>query len=381
MARKIIFVSFMIYIYCFHLEAKEYNFTLLEKIKKSDYIFLAQNYEITGEQAKYKILSTYKGNTNIDSLTIIIPKLEEKDEFLEFCGNSKLRVTINEKVILFLDKNYIPILEKHGKMFVLPKIEQDLISGLSFLISICAKQEETFIYEIFNNLNNENRFISQSCIRELYNIDVEKYFDKIIENLKPEKKNLSIKMDILNILQKSKNDAIIPIVIDILSDDTDIKVKKKCIEILWPIEDERIAPALLNSFDDDTSADIKSEILFALSRHKYYQKKVPNAIFQKAISIFIKSLYDSNTRIRYAAINSFTWIIYPEAIPLLEKFLDDEDKKIRIEALRAIRFQENKPRNVFSSINDPKKIKYLKSGLILSGIGISIFGIIKYLKK
>jgi len=360
MARKIILLLIIIFIYCFNLQAKEYDFTILEKIKKADYIFLAQNYEINGEQAKYKILSTYKGNTSIDSLTIIIPKLEEKHKFVEFCGNSKLRATINEKVILFLDRNYIPIFEKHGKILVLPKIEQDLLRGLSFLITIYAKPEETYIYEIFNNLNNENHFISQSCTSELYNIDVEKYFDKIIENLKPEKRNLSIKMVILNILQKSKNDAIIPKIIDILSEDTDVKVKRKCIEILWPI---------------------KSQILFALSRHKYYQKKVPNDVYQKAISIFIESLNDSDTRIIYAAINSFTWINYPEAVPLLEKFLDDKNKKIRVEALHAIRFQENKSRNIFSSIDDPKKIKYLKNGLILSGIGISLFGIIKLLKK
>ena len=317
--------------------ANIYHFTLLEKTRKSEAIVEAKCISIQDEKydlelskmqeklkaarfAVYKIMETWKGQ--YDKETLLLDYKFTNEKYKPFVCRPAVHPTIDEQVILFIEKDFaifegfqgkIPIDEKKVPLY------QDAIT--KFLELDTLKDREKVLATI-KMVDDDNPYVKESIFRELREIDNTLYGLEIANLLKH--KDVSVRRSAINALTRSKDKRIVPLAIAALKD-LDSQVRIDATTVLWPIDDEGITPALMQSFNDE-SAQVRRGVIFALSRRHS----------KEAIPFYLKALKDSAPLVRAFGANAFEWVQEPKVIPELLNALKDENAGVRESVVRTL---------------------------------------------
>ena len=321
------------------VEAKILIYTLLERTRKSEIVALAKCINIQDEEyeldlsmmapeeklksprfAVYEIIEMWKGKYDKDALLLDYKLTNEK--YRPFICRPAVHPAAGELVILFLEKNFVIFAGFQGKISVDEKSLPLYRDAIMKFLKLDTLSEKEKVLSTIKMVDDRNRYVKESMLRELNEIDNTKYGIEIANLLKH--KDAFVRQRAMSALIRTKDKRVVPLVIEALKD-SDPRVRKESTTVLWRINDGRITPALMEVFNDE-DAGVRRGVIFALY-HRGSGESIP---------LYLKALKDNDPLVRAFGVNAFGWVHEPKVVPELLNALKDENARVRETAVRAL---------------------------------------------
>ncbi len=331
MFKKAIYLFLLLLFLPLRVDAKIYNYTLLEKTRGAELIVLAkygsikdEKYELSSTMfprfAEYRITEVWKGSYVEDAM--LLDYKNTNDKYEPFICRPAVHPIPDELVIFFLEKDLAIFAGFQGKIVIVPGKVSLYSDAIEKFLKLDEFQGREKVLLTLKMVEDGNPHVRESMLRELHNIDKTAYGIEIAGLLN--NKDVLVRRSAIKALDGTEDKRTRPFVLSALKD-PDSKVREGATYVLRSLDGEGITSSLIEAFND-YDAMVRRGVILSLS-HRNSKEAMP---------VYLKALDDEDPLVRASGINAFEWVQQPDVIPKILNAIHDKNERVRASAIRIL---------------------------------------------